>query len=384
MFRTFKVLVAMIFVMIDAQLQRISLHKMDSIRHTLKKVATDIPKVPIIEASINPRVSLYKYVDGPYYGKITIGIPPQEFKVMFSPGSTNLWVPSKKCNASYFSRFCSTHNIYDSTESSTYIENGTEIEIPTDSGFIKGFVSTDVVNIAGFNVQNQTFMEATNVPDLAFFDARFDGVLGLSYYTISVGGITPVFYNIIHQGLVSIPIFSFYLNKDIPDNVGGELILGGTDPAHYKGELTYVPVTKKGFWQFNMNKITIFNFTLCKDDCQAIAGTGTSSILGPYSNISIINDLIGTYLINGEYFLNCNKINSPEMPVISFSIGNKVFSLNSQDYIQPISLNRKICKSSFESNRAIDNLWTLGDIFLTRYYSVYDSEKDRVGFAPAK
>lgn len=37
-----------------------------------------------------------------------------------------------------------------------------------------------------------------------------------------------------------------------PDS--GELLLGGTDPNHFSGELKYVDLNAEKFWQFTMDR----------------------------------------------------------------------------------------------------------------------------------
>ena len=66
-----------------------------------------------------------------YFGEISIGNPPQYFKLVFDTGSTDVWIPSKKC---IFSLSCWNHNYYDSSLSSTYQALETEFMVKYGSG----------------------------------------------------------------------------------------------------------------------------------------------------------------------------------------------------------------------------------------------------------
>lgn len=237
-------------------------------------------------------VELKNYLDAQYYGEIGIGTPSQTFTVIFDTGSSNLWVPSSKC---YFSLACYFHSKYKSSESRTYEKNGTSAAIQYGTGSIAGFFSQDNVKVGDIVVRNQDFIEATKEPGVTFLAAKFDGILGLGLQEISVGKAVPVWYNMVNEGLVTEQVFSFWLNRNVKGEEGGEIVFGGVDANHYKGEHTYVPVTQKGYWQFEMGDILVGNDTtgLCGTGCNAIADSGTSLLAGPTTVITQINHAIG-------------------------------------------------------------------------------------------
>ncbi|KAH7372906.1 hypothetical protein KP509_17G028200 [Ceratopteris richardii] len=199
-------------------------------------------------------LELRNYLDAQYYGEIGVGTPPQKFNVVFDTGSSNLWVPSVKCRLSVA---CYAHPKFNPNKSSTYEEDGQSYNIQYGTGAVYGISSKDTVRVGDIEVAKQPFLEAVEEPGLTFLMAKFDGILGLGFKEISVGDATPVWYNMVDQGLVSEPVFSFWLNRNSKDENGGELIFGGMDPKHYSGQHTYAPITKKGYWQFNMGDILI-------------------------------------------------------------------------------------------------------------------------------
>lgn len=78
-----------------------------------------------------------------YVGKISVGTPPQEFKMLFDTGSANLIMPSTVCTK----QICGDKPRYDSSASSTYTKNGTELKFGYGSGGFKGILSTDIVRV---------------------------------------------------------------------------------------------------------------------------------------------------------------------------------------------------------------------------------------------
>ncbi|CAO2178893.1 unnamed protein product [Urochloa humidicola] len=237
-------------------------------------------------------VALKNYLNAQYYGEIGIGTPQQRFTVIFDTGSSNLWVPSSKC---YLSMACYFHERYKAGQSNSYKKNGKPASIRYGTGAISGYFSLDSVKIGDVVVRNQDFIEATKEPGITFMVAKFDGILGLGFKEISVGAAVPVWYNMVKQGLIDDPVFSFWFNRHAGEGQGGEIVFGGIDPNHYKGNHTYVPVTRKGYWQFDMGDVLIGGKStgFCASGCAAIADSGTSLLTGPTAIITQINEKIG-------------------------------------------------------------------------------------------
>jgi phytepsin len=267
------------------------------IRKTERPVVLRTREVQLASGGVY-KVPLEVFSSAQYYGPITIGTPPQPFQVLFDTGSSNIWVPSSECPIDQIG--CDFHNKYDHKKSSSYVKNGRPFSIQYGSGATSGFLSQDTVTVGGAEVQKQVFAEVTAEPGLTFVAAKFDGLVGMAFKSISVDKVTPLFDNMVAQGLVKEQVFSFYMRA----TQVGELLLGGIDSSKYTGPITWAPLTHETYWAFNLDSLSIGPVPICQN-CKVIADTGTSLIAGPSAVVARINQQIGAV---GVVAFGCQQI----------------------------------------------------------------------------
>lgn len=314
-----------------------------------------------------------------------IGTPPQTFTVVMDTGSSNLWVPSTRCS----SIACWLHHRYDASQSSTYQANGTEFAIQYGTGSLKGVISNDVLTLGDLEVKNQDFGESVEEPGITFVMARFDGIMGLGYDTISVQRATPPFYNMVNQGLVDESLFSVWLGDVNKSEEGGEIVFGGMDEKHYKKPVTWAPVVRKGYWEVELEKVRMNGRDLAFDTKRAAIDTGSSLFALPSNEAEVINESLGGKKnFQGQYILDCEKLQ--ELPSITLQFGGRNFTLQGDDYVLKVSSpfgGGQQCVSGFmglDIPAPAGPLWIVGDVFLRKFYTVYDLGHNRVGFAEAR
>eukprot|EP00924_Labyrinthula_sp_SR-Ha-C_P016613 snap_masked-scaffold_6-processed-gene-9.7-mRNA-1 protein AED:0.37 eAED:0.37 QI:0/0/0/1/1/1/2/0/302 len=294
--------------------------------------------------------------------------PPQTVSVIFDTGSSNLWVPNKN-------KFLQRHNLYQHDKSSTYLPNGTHFAIQYGSGSVKGVFSRDTVTLGDMQLKGYNFAEVddTSGMGIAYYLAKFDGILGLGWESIVQGGGPTVFGELVRTGQVAEPCFAFYLSGDGSD---GELVLGGVDPKHYTGDFYKIPLSSESYWQIKLGGLTVGGHKLASLTERIIVDSGTSLIAGPKSVIDMIGAAIGGKKGPGGIFqVDCDKGG----PDISFKLGGKNFVLAFDEYLLKEGGGCILAMQGLDMPQG--PIWILGDVFMRKYYVKFDYGDQSVGIA---
>jgi hypothetical protein len=356
---------------------------------------------------LTPEVLSEKHLST-YFGVAEIG--GYRFKVLFDTGSSELWVPSDKCQTTR----CKRHQTFHSTDKSLRLS--TPLHIEYLSGAVKGDLVYEKVTFPGyFSVNRQAVGLASQVDIVLLDDVIWDGILGLAYPTpaqLDIGTL-PIFDTMIEQGTLTKQKlgnqFSYYINDH-----EGAMTFGGVNCEYLKtgasseciSKFTFTPVTKKTYWtitlqdvrvthpassflQANANTATGTNSgtnhhvdhqmktslipRICgSEGCETIVDTGTYLIYGPQDQVNKLLGGIGTVD-------DCKGIDN--LPHIHFDLSSgDTLTLSPRDYVLQFEVNGALeCVVGISPDH--DVIWTLGQVFLKSYYTVFDRDADRVGFA---
>ncbi|KAI8067483.1 aspartic peptidase domain-containing protein [Gongronella butleri] len=318
------------------------------------------------------------YVDVEYIGTIGIGTPPTSFSVDFDTGSSDIWVPAIDCNT------CANHTRFNYTDSSTFtMLNGSWSLRYGDGSGVQGYTATDNILIQNSTVTNFTiglvFSESTDFAR----DKYLDGIFGLAFPPLSYTDIPNTFVETMYaQGQIQEPVLGVWLGKT-SDGGAGEVKFGGVNKDHYSGEIEYLNLTEKRYWQVAFNGIKINNRTFKSTQMsQAIIDTGTTlTILPPNLSKEFHASIPGAQYSDGYgWRVPCNTTSTE---TVGFLLGNATFTVNVTDMIRERSSAKEsnLCYSGVA--QADSPLIIMGDTFLKNFYSVYDYGNARVGLAPS-
>lgn len=323
-------------------------------------------------------ISLKNYKNTQYVGNIEIGNPPQSIPVIFDTGSGNIWVNSAQCQ----SESCKKHVSYDRSKSKDFSNICIGVEVTFGSGVIQGEINQDTISLGGLLVSNQKFGEIINEKGDVFNDGYFSGILGLAYPQMAASNTLPLLDSIIKQKLLNKNIISFYYTYN--EDLDGQVNIGYIDDTKYTGKLQYFKVVDKYYWDIKLKDILYNGVTLnlCKEGCKAVIDTGTTLITGPTNDLNILLDSIP---VDND----CNHLEAAKS--ISFVFENEEnpngveYKLSPEDYIY-MSDQKTSCRAlmmPLDVPVPHGPVWILGDVFMQKYFTVFNRDIDSVGFGLA-
>lgn len=191
-----------------------------------------------------------------------------------------------------------------------------------------------------------------------------------------------IFDLLVQQKQVSGNSFAFYLTKKAGQD-GSSLIFGGADKKYAASEFKYYNLISKDYWRITMDDL-VFNGTSYKRGAmQAIIDTGTSVIAGP---TKVIEDMTKGFGPGKQKQVDCSTL--PSLPTFEVKFGSDNYVLKAEDYILQVQEGAKtVCivgLIGLDLPPQLGEAFILGDSFIKTYYTHFDVENARVGFATAK
>lgn len=316
-----------------------------------------------------------------WIGHLSIGTPAQTFDVVFDTGSSQLWINSKDCT----SEGCTEHNRFAWKKSSTYQDANLNMDVTFGTGKISGPIIQETVTIGGVAIPDQYMGLITEESGEVFVDYDIDGILGLSFKSLSSLVAMGIDYKPLLEGIrdqdLSDPKISFYYNGD-----HSRITIGPVkEHEYYTGQMQYIDVSRETYWELEMMDVKIGGERqhVCGDiSCRAIVDTGTTYLTGPPGDISNALKLVGSR--------SCDEI--ADVPSITYMLqdshGTYEYTLDAEDFMVQESNECTPAVMALSVASGNGPIWILGDVFIEKFFTVFSRDNGegvaQIGFALSK
>lgn len=350
-----------------------------------------------------------------YFGRVSVGSPPQHFTVVFDTGSGHLILPSNRCT----SETCVKHRRYSRESSSSVVDiefDGSPIEpedlgeqdqvaISFGTGRVLGEFVRDQVCVGEAPAHSCVTLRAVMATEMTpdpFGLFNFDGVLGLGLQALALDPHFSFFGQLAAQHPRMQPRFAVYIARS--DEGLSSISFGGHDERRATTEVRWAPVSRPelGYWQVQLRSVRIGSYVLpecATGSCRAILDTGSSMLGVPRETLRIMHRLLSR-AVPEEVFGDPSQVDCRRVPgeSLHFDLGGAEVAMGPEDLSRqnPVRMmvadgtNRTLpfCRSlllPLDLQPPIGpDVFVLGEPVLRKYYTVYDWARQEVGFSLAR
>ncbi|MCJ1390058.1 hypothetical protein MMC18_002916 [Xylographa bjoerkii] len=315
-------------------------------------------------------------LDFSYFSAVQFGSSGEILYMLLDTGSSDTWVMGSDCK----STACGTHNTFGDANSNTLKISETPFSESYGTGNVSGVVVSDTVELAGMKVP-LTFGSGSEVSD-HFDNYPMDGILALGRPGPSnLGG--PTFLQALSNAkLLPANIFGINLQRHADGTTDGEINFGTVDTSKFQGQLTYVETANDQLWEVPVDDVLVGGVACKLTGNTAIIDTGTSLLFMPPTQAQqFFAQIPGSIQTDSETFhIPCDTTISIQMVFAKVP-----FSISPEDYVGSPVAGGGLCECQiFGVQVEGPTQFLLGDVFLKNVYSVFDSDKGRIGFGSSK
>ncbi|KAG1737825.1 acid protease [Suillus paluster] len=307
-----------------------------------------------------------------------IGNPVKHYQLLVDTASGNTWI--------------GVDQSYTKTKTST--ATGNTVSVSYGTGNFSGEEYLDTVTLGPLSIAQQSIGVASKSAGFQGVDGVLGiGPVGLTKGTVSNMDTVPtITHNLFTQESTSSEILGVYFVPASEYDATGTLTFGGWNSSLITSDITYTPITSSSpastYW--GIDQSIDYGDSNLLSSVPGIVDTGTVLILIASEAFKAYQSATGATLDDTTGMLKITSDQYSNLKPLIFTIGGTTFTLTPNAQIWPRSMNSVIHGDSDSIYLIVADIGSKSDstfdfingyTFLERFYSIFDTTNQRVGFA---